>query len=183
MMEIGEGAPEDRWLRRFRMLWALVILPLFLAIVALLVGQTNMGLALFPPLAAIGFTLFMDPWSKRATVRSIMAGPVIGAAIGAVTLAVVPAGPLRILLVTAFAIVALYWLRSELAPALAVALLTLLVGVRDGPLYVLAIALGTSALAVIFFAWRRYIYERATTPPPDEVDTNSGGAEPQPAAQ
>jgi CBS-domain-containing membrane protein len=181
-MELGEGAPEDRWLRRFRMLWALVILPPFLAIVALLVGNTAIGPALYPALAAIGLAVFMDPWSKRATLRSIMAGPVVGAAVGAVALAAVPTGPLRILLVTALGIVALYWLRSELAPALAVALLTLLVGAQDGPLYVLAVALGTSALAAIFFAWRRYIYERATSLPSDEADAGADGTEPQTAA-
>lgn len=174
-MEMGEGIPADRWLRRFRMLWALSILPLFLAIVAVIAGQVEMRYLLFPPLAAIGYGLFIDPYSRRATVRGIVIGPVVGAAIGALALAWLPEGPLRILLVTALGILALYWLKSELTPALGVTLLTLLVGAH-GLMYVLAIGLTTSALAVIFFVWRRYIYERATRAPDEEHEVEPGAA-------
>ena len=179
-MEMDKGRSEERWLRRFRMLWALVILSPFLAIVAVIGSQTNVTYMLFPPLAAIGYMLFLDPFNERVTVRGIVAGPVIGAAIGALALAWLPRGPLLILLVTMLGILSLYWLDSEMAPTLAVTLLSLLVGVRDGPLYVVAVAAGTSALAVIFFAWRRYVYERAITPPP-EVDADASGTEPQAA--
>jgi CBS-domain-containing membrane protein len=174
-MDMGEGIPADRWLRRFRMLWALVILPPFLAIVAVIAGQTQMRYMLFPPLAAIGYSLFLDPFSGRATVRGIVIGPVAGALIGALALAWLPDGPLRILLVAALGILALYWLRSELTPALAVALLTLLVGAQ-GPLYVLSIALTTSALAAIFFIWRRFIYERGTRAPAEEREVKPEAA-------
>lgn len=169
-MELSRVFPADRWLRRFRMMWALVVLLPFLALVAIISGTSQAGYLLFPVLVAMGYSLFQDPFSGRATVRGIVIGPVAGAVIGALAMVWIPGGTARLVIVAALGILTLYWLKSELTPALGVALLTLLAG-SQASLYALSVTLAMSALAAIFFAWRRYIYERAIREPEEERDT------------
>jgi len=141
------------------------LLPLFLGAVAVAGSATHLRFLLFPPLAAIGFALFLEPYSRRASLRSVVAGPVAGALLGVAALSWLPPGPWRVVAVTALGIVALYLLRAELTPALAVALLTLLVG-ASGLAYVLSIALSSLALWALFLLWRRVVYARAYPPSP-----------------
>ncbi|HEX9037866.1 MAG TPA: HPP family protein [Ktedonobacterales bacterium] len=167
----AKGSPEDGEARRrrFCVSWALVTLPLFLGVVAITASATHLRFLLFPPLAAIGFALFLDPYHPRATLRSVVAGPVAGALIGVAVLAWLPAGPWRVVAVTALGIVALYVLRAELTPALAVALLTLLVG-ASGVAYIVSIALSSLVLWALFLVWRRLVYSRVY-PPAGHCDT------------
>lgn len=60
---------------------------------------------------------------------------------------------------TAAAILASRLLRIELPSAVAVALLTLLVG-GEGALYLTSIAISSLALPMLFRLWRRLVYER-----------------------
>lgn len=159
------GAAVDARRRRFCVTWALFLLPLFLGAVAIAGSATHLRFLLFPPLAAIGFALFLEPYHQRTSLRSVVAGPVAGALIGAAAGAWLPAGPLRVAAVTALSIIALYLLRAELTPALAVALLTLLVG-ASGVAYVISIMLSSLALWGLFLLWRRTVYARAYLPAP-----------------
>ncbi len=162
-------AGDEQWLRRqrrFCMLWALAVLPPFLGVVSLIGSATHLRFLLFPPLAAIGYALFGNPYNRRNVVRSAVLGPITGALLGVAAVTWFPAGPLRVMLVTALGIVALYALSAELTPALAVALLTLLVG-AEGAAYILSIAISSFALCVIFLVWRRVIYDRVYPPAPD----------------
>lgn len=94
-LNAGATAGLDARRRRFCVLWALLLLPLFLGAVAVAGSATHLRFLLFPPLAAIGFALFLDPYSRRVSLRSVVAGPVSGALIGVAALAWLPAGPWR----------------------------------------------------------------------------------------
>jgi hypothetical protein len=143
---------------RFTLLSALIILPLFLAGVSALVGATHLQYLLYPSLAAIGYELFIrDPRGWATTLRNAVLGPIVGAAIGVVAIALLPSGPLQVLAVTLVAILAMRLLRIVLAPALAVALLTLLAG-TDSVTYLLSVAASSLALALVFRLWRRFLY-------------------------
>ncbi len=127
----GTGAHDgDRREARqqwFCLLWAL-LLPPFIGVVDLLGAATHLRFLLFPPLVAIGYTLFVDPYGKHTSLRDSVLGPVVGALVGVMAITWLPVGPVRVMLVTATGILALRLLRIGLSPALAVALLTLLVG-------------------------------------------------------
>ena len=84
-------------------------------------------------------------------------GPIVGAAVGVVASALLPSGPLQVLAVTLVAILAMRLLRIMLAPALAVALLTLLAR-TDSVTYLLSVAASSLALALVFRLWRRFFY-------------------------
>ena len=161
-------AAVDARQRRYCALWALFLLPLFLGAVAMAGSATHLRFLLFPPLAAIGLALFLEPYNQRTALRSVVAGPVAGALIGVTAVTWLPAGPLRVVAVTALGIVVLYLLRAELTPALAVALLTLLVG-ESGIAYIISITLSSLALWGLFVLWRRVVYAHAYPPPPAPV--------------
>lgn len=143
---------------RFCLVSALIILPLYLAGVYGLVGATHLRYLLYPSLASIGYDLFIrDPHSWATTFRNAVLGPVMGATVGVLAMLALPVGPLQVLAVTVVAIVAMRLLRIVLAPALAVALLTLLAG-GEGLAYLLSVAASSLALAVIFRLWRDLLY-------------------------
>lgn len=161
----GVVSGDEARRRRFLTLWVLFVLPSFLGAVAVVGSATHLRFLLFPPLAAIGFALFLDPYSQRASLRSVVAGPVAGALIGVAAQSWLPAGPWRVTAVTALGIIALSLLRAELTPALAVALLTLLVG-ASGVAYIISIALSSLALSTLFLLWRCVVYARVYPPCP-----------------
>ncbi len=154
---------------RFCLASALIIVPLYLAGVYVLVGATHLRYLLYPSLAAIGYDLFIrDPQSWATTLRNAVLGPVLGAAIGVAALAIVPAGPLQVLVVALVAMVALRLANVVLAPALAVALLTLLAG-GESLAYLLSIAASAVTIAVIFRLWRDLLYEPRFGPAEPEL--------------
>jgi hypothetical protein len=157
----GKNAARRRW---FCLLWALLLLPPFIGAVDLLGAATHLQFLLFPPLVAIGYTLFVDPYGQHTSLRDSVLGPVVGALVGVMAITWLPAGPVRVMIVTAAGILALRLLQIGLSPALAVALLTLLVG-ASGPTYLLSIAASSLALTGLFRLWRRFIYARVFGPP------------------
>jgi hypothetical protein len=118
---------------------------------------------LFPPLIAIGYALFVDPYGKHTSLRDSVLGPTLGALLGVITITWLPAGPVRVMIVTAAGILVMRLLRIGLSPVLAVSLLTLLVG-AEGLSYLLSIAASSLALTVLFRLWRRFIYARTFGP-------------------
>jgi hypothetical protein len=154
----GTGAPDEN--RRtadrqhgFSLLSALLLLPPFIGAVDLLAAATHLRFLLFPPLVAIGYALFADPYGKHRSLRDSVLGPVLGALPGVVTITWLPAGPVRVMIVTAAGILVMRML------------LTLLVG-AEGITYVLSIAASALALTVLFRLWRRLIYARIVGPAP-----------------
>ncbi len=149
--------------RRISLLSALILVPLFLGAVDALAATTHLQDLLYPSLAAIGYELFVkDPHGLATSLRNAVIGPIVGAALGAAALAWLPAGPWQVMLVTLAAILAIRTLDIILAPALSVALLTLLA--RENSLaYVLSVALSSLALTIMFRVWRLTIYVPLTT--------------------
>lgn len=145
--------------RRFCLLSALLLLPPFIGTVDLLGAATHLRFLLFPPLVAIGYALFADPYGKHTSLRDSVLGPILGALLGVVTITWLPAGPVRVMVVTAAGILAMRMLRIGLSPVLAVSLLTLLVG-AEGITYLLSIAASSLALTMLFRLWRRLLYAR-----------------------
>ena len=152
---------------RFCLFWALLLLPPFIGMVDLLGVATHLRFLLFPPLVAMGYALFADPYGKQTGLRDSVLGPVVGALVGVMAITWLPAGPVRVMIVTAAGILALRLLRIDLSPALAVALLTLLVGAR-GFTYLLCIAVSSLALTGLFRLWRRFVYLRVFGSPPSD---------------
>lgn len=140
-------------------------MPPYLAIVTVIEHQTNLFLLLFPPLAAIGYALFLQPYHPRARFRGVVLGPVAGALLGVAALAWVPTGGWRTLVVTAAGIIVLALLDIQLAPALALTLLIPLLDAR-GLEPVGAIALSSLGMWLLFLLWRGVVYARAYPPPP-----------------
>ncbi|GAC1447741.1 MAG: hypothetical protein PVSMB4_03780 [Ktedonobacterales bacterium] len=143
----------------FNMISALVLLPLFLGGVAWLGTAAHLRFLLYPPLAAIGYALFQDPHGQRTSLRDGVLGPVVGGLVGVAALTWIPGGPWRVMVATAAGILVLRLLRIGLTSALAVTLLTLLVG-GEGIAYVISIFASSLALAIIFRLWRRFMYSR-----------------------
>jgi hypothetical protein len=159
--QVGNGcAGRRQW---FCLLWALLLLPPFIGAVDLLGMTTHLRLLLFPPLVAIGYALFADPYGKHTSLRDSVLGPILGALLGVGAITWMPAGPVRVMIVTAVGILAMRLLRISLSPVLAVSLLTLLVG-AEGITYLLSIAASSLALTVLFRLWRRFIYARTFGP-------------------
>jgi hypothetical protein len=145
--------------RRLSLLSALLLLPPFIGAVDLVGAATHLRFLLFPPLVAIGYALFADPYGKHTSLRDSVLGPTLGALLGVVTITWLPAGPLRVMIVTAAGILVMRLLRIGLSPVLAVSLLTLLVG-AEGLTYLFSIAASSLALIVLFRLWRRLLYAR-----------------------
>jgi hypothetical protein len=124
-----------------------------LGLIDYLAAATHLRFLLFPPLAVFGYALFLEPYGRHTGLRDGVVGAVLGAMLGAAGVAWVPAGPLRVALVTAVGIVLLYQLRIDLRMGLAVAFLSLVVGAEGFP-YALSIAASSLVLALIFRLWR-----------------------------
>ncbi len=166
----GTGASAENrrtaaWQRRFCLLSVLLLLPPFIGAVDLLGAATRLRFLLFPPLVAIGYALFADPYGKHTSLRDSVLGPILGALLGVGTITWIPAGPVRVMIVTAAGILVMRMLRIGLSPVLAVSLLTLLVG-AEGITYLLSIAASSLALTVLFRLWWRLIYTRTFGPAP-----------------
>jgi hypothetical protein len=162
-MQAGVDEASERWLRRYRMLWALVVLPLFLGITVSLGNLTHVSAITFLPVAAIGYALFAEPFGRWVTRKSVSAGPIVGAIAGVLAVTLIPAGPGRIMLMSALGIVALFQLRSQVTPAIVVCLVALVADIH-ALAYILAIAASATALTLIFFFWRRFVYAPAIQP-------------------
>lgn len=124
---------------------------------------------IYPPLAAGTYTLFADPESRYAEPKRFVGGMTLGAFSGWASLAVltrfwyaVPPGYLEVhagatALAIALTAVLTWGLDLEVPTAFSAALLALIAGTNVT--YVLAIALSSSIVAVVFLVWYERIYE------------------------
>jgi RsiW-degrading membrane proteinase PrsW (M82 family) len=152
-MATGEGASaESRGQRIVFLASVIVILPSMLVVLQVLATRTDLKFLLFPPLAALGYRMFRQPYSNATYWRSVVAAPALGSALG---FALSSAGGLTAWTTAVAAlggIAIIEGLRAEAPPTLAIILLALFVHVTwRFPVSVLA---STVCLSLIFRAWR-----------------------------
>jgi hypothetical protein len=149
-----------------------------LAFVPLLIGvvtyvsqvSAEVSFLLFPPLASGTYTLFANPESEYASPPRFVGGLTAGAVCGLVAvrasdwLSLGSGSPGTVAASAALAIFAVgtvtWAAKIEEPSAFSAALLTLLADYDEVTAYVLGIAVTTSAVAAVFYAWRELIYER-----------------------
>lgn len=114
---------------------------------------------LVPPMAVIAYVLFKSPASAQSGVRGAVLVPVIGAVTGEVASRLFGMTPWGVAAAVLLVLGAQRLLGVTMPPALALALLALMLRLR-GPYYALDVLVGTSAIAGAFFAWRRWLWSR-----------------------
>jgi hypothetical protein len=142
--------------------------PVIIGLVTYISNLTAVSFLLFPPLAAGTYTLFADPHGRYSTPKVFVGGMTAGALAGWVALEVS-----RVLLsrgggaeVSAmgaagaiFLTGILTWLLDLEEPtAFSTALLVLVTG-REELLYVVGIAITSTAVALAFWAWKTEVYD------------------------
>ena len=154
-----------------------LFVPLLVGALTLLSNRIeDLSFFLFPPLAAGTFSLFHDPGEQESSPVRFVAGLTLGAICAwiAITVALgviypdLPPGQLSVdapgAAFTVFLTGGLTWLLDVEEPAaFAVALLGLLVPPGRQFAFVLSVFLGSSIVAVAFYAWRELVYERRAT--------------------
>lgn len=142
----------------------------FIAIAVAAVKLTNLRFILFPPLAVIIFEMLRDPaecpWAGAA--NRLLRLPIVcclSAAGGLFFHHAIPTAPLAAMLSMAWGICVLHLLRLHAPPALAVALLPM---VMDHPTatYPLAVAIGSAGAAAWFAAFEFWFEGRLFDPSP-----------------
>ncbi len=135
--------------------WGLIPLIAFVAIATLAVEATNLRFILFPPLVVIGFEMFghtdICPWAARPLFLPLAC--FLTASGGLILLYLVGANPLTAALSMGWGIVVLRAFDLHVPPALAVALLPM---VMDHPTYAypFSVGIGTLSLTLWFMAWQ-----------------------------
>jgi len=148
----------DDALERFPRDWrGLVPLILFVVAATLAVKATGLRFILFPPLVVIGFEMFghpeICPWAARPLILPIAC--FLTAAGGLILLNLLGGNPVTAALAMAWGIVVLRIFDLHVPPALAVALLPM---VMEHPTYVypFSVASGTLLLTLCFLAWKAW---------------------------
>jgi hypothetical protein len=149
----------------------LVFVPVLIAAVTY-VSQISeeVSFLLFPPLASGTYTLFANPESEYASPPRFVGGLTAGAVCGLFAVRAsdwlslgsgTPGAVAASAALAIFAVGAVTWAANVEEPsAFSAALLTLLAGYGEVTAYVLGIAVTSSAVAAVFYAWRELFYER-----------------------
>lgn len=132
--------------------------------------SAEISFLLFPPLASGTYTLFANPESEYASPPRFVGGLTAGAVCGLLAVrasnwlslgAGTPGGVAASAALAIFAVGTVTWAANVEEPsAFSAALLTLLADYDEVTAYVLGIAVTTSAVAAVFYAWRELFYER-----------------------
>jgi hypothetical protein len=137
----------------------LIALMLFVAVGVFFVNLTGLRFVLFPPLVVIGFEMFghtaICPWAKRPLLLPVAC--FLTAAGGFLFWRLLGGGPLTAACAIAWGIVVLRSLDLHVPPALAVALLPLVI---DSPTiaYPLSVGLGTLLITLWFLLYRSLLH-------------------------
>jgi CBS-domain-containing membrane protein len=106
-----------------------------------------------PPFAVIVYTVFRAPRGPAANMRSIIVLPCVGAVSGELCYRFFGLTPLGVAIATATVLAAQELLRASMPPALALAVLAMLLH-ATGPTYLLGVAEGTALIGVALLLWR-----------------------------
>jgi len=152
---------------------AVLISLCFMGGIARAASATGVPLLLFPELAALSYDVFLRPRGTWASAPWMLAlTPAMTAVLGVLVTRYLPYSAASIAICIVGAMIILKLMRSPIAPAISACFLALSLG-EKGWLYPLAILLGTSALAVLSSAYRRFFDKgaaHAATSADDRVD-------------
>jgi CBS-domain-containing membrane protein len=146
---------------------AIVAVPLLLGFVqwlSELSRSRQVELLLVPPLAVIIYLIFARPDAPFVNLRSVVLTPILGAAVGSLCYRYLGFTPWGVAIATLVVLLAQTAARSCMPPALALAVLAMLLKAQ-GAGYTLDVALTTTLVWIIFLTWRRFVWRRL--PPAD----------------
>ena len=156
--DLIEATPEDGY-------GCLAVLMAFVTTAVLFVKLTGMRFVLFPPLVVIGFEMLghtaICPWANQPLKLPLAC--FLTALGGFLSWRYVPATPLAAALSMGWGMAILRIFDLHVPPALAVALLPLVMD-RPTAAYPFAVAIGTTLLALWFLVWRRIARAPFTIP-------------------
>jgi hypothetical protein len=109
---------------------------------------------ILPPFAVIVYSIFREPWGKTATLRSIVLLPCLGAIFGQLSSHYLGLTPAGVAAATVLVLLTQAAIGAEMAPALAIAVLALLLH-AEGVTYVLGVLEGTVTIFIVFSLWRQ----------------------------
>lgn len=164
--DAGAQANEIQATPPIRMWPSFFIFTAFLLLAYGLAAVTGLRLILFPPLVVIAFEMFVHANVSPQVMRHLALPFVctIAAGAGLAALLAFGAGPLSVVISLLAAIVMLHVLRLHFPPALTVGLLPQITPNADLR-FVLAIALGTTALTGAVLLARPFLLNRSATLP------------------
>ena len=137
----------------------------FVAGFSALAQVTGVALLLFPELAALSFDIFRRPngaWARAPLL--LVVTPFLTGLVGTVVTRNLPYGVASVLLVVLIAVLIVRALRSPIVPAVAAALLPLIIGLTSW-WYAPSLLVGTGTLAAIAVIRHRLLPQADTKPP------------------
>ncbi len=159
MRTTEDGPPGSRGIHRTAERAALVAVPVVLFAIdglsRLARGRATEFL-LVPPLAVITYLLFSDPGRADPRLRSVVLLPVIGGVAGELAYAALGLTPWGVAAAVLAVLLAQQALRARMPPALAVAVLAMLLRAR-GPWYPIDVGVSSLLVWAAFRAWRRVV--------------------------
>jgi hypothetical protein len=141
-----------------RRMVATAAVPLLLALLSAVQLSTSQHAAEFlmlPPFAVIVYLIFRAPEDESASLRSIVLLPVIAAAVGQASWHYLGLTPAGVAIAAITVLVTQATLRADMPPALALAVLAMLLRAQ-GPWYVLGVLEGTLIIFAVFRLWHRF---------------------------
>lgn len=136
----------------------LIVLPLIIFLVIELRTLSRISYFVFPPLASAAFTIFFDPDGTYSTAPRLVGGLTLGAAVGWLSFHLFGFGGLSAGMSVFLTGLVTWPLDLEHPSAFSTALLAVVLR-ADSLLYIGAVFASTLLVAVLFAAWRRYVYE------------------------
>lgn len=164
---VNKTDPAPR-IERCSFVSTIVAVPVVLALLSALqlaIHQPATEFLVLPPLAVITYAIFRDPFGRSSTLRSIVGLPCLGALAGELCSHYLGLTPEGVGAATFVVLIAQAIMRANMPPALALAVLALLLRAQ-GPTYVLGVLEGTLIIFALFRLWQRFILTAVAAPSP-----------------
>jgi len=158
LVDALEAVPHSR-------LWALGLMTFVLGLGAL-AQASGLRFLVFPPLIVIAYELFGHPevpgWMKRPALLPVVC--LLTASVGLIAHQAIHAEFLAVMITMLGSVLILRAFRVHMPPALAVGLLPFVMDSPDGR-FPISVLLGTSALTLYFFGYRRLLHAMEASAP------------------
>lgn len=148
---------SDARLERLCRISSFVAVPLLMAILTATQHRLQdraTNFLVLPPFAVIIYLIFQYPYGDWANLRSIVVLPCLGAVVGQLSFRFFGLTPLGIAIDSLCVLALQSILKARMPPALALSVLAMLLHVQSFT-YTLGVAEASTAIAIVFFLWRR----------------------------